>query len=70
MYELNTLDLELINGGAGKSQPKKDKSSPEAGTLARPSNGESEDGKRLNDLAFALDAFGSWLGIKVYDMLH
>lgn len=63
MYELKTFEIDFINGGAGKAQPK-------AGSLARPSNGESERGKQVNDLAFALDALGSWIGIKVYDLTH
>ena len=63
MYELNAFEIDSVNGGAGKAQPK-------AGSLARPSKGESERGKEFNDIAFALDAFGSWVGITVYDLLH
>jgi hypothetical protein len=65
MYELSLNEIDQVAGGE-----KKKKELPKPGTPKRPTNGESEKGKELNDLAFALDALGSWLGITIYDALH
>jgi hypothetical protein len=60
MQELNMLEILSVSGAGG----------PAAGTLSRPTRGESEYGKMVNDAAGALNSFGSWLGIAIYDMLH
>jgi hypothetical protein len=58
MYELNMQEVDFVAGGAP------------SGTLSRPTRGESDWGQRTNDIAGMLNDFGSWLGIKVYNMVH
>lgn len=61
MQELNMIEIGLVSGAGGM---------PASGTLARPTRGESELGKKINDLFGTATAFGSWLGIKVWDLTH
>jgi len=61
MIELSLNEIDQISGGA---------KTPKSGTLARPTRGESEKGRELNDLAGALDALGSKIGIGIYDWIH
>jgi hypothetical protein len=60
MQELTFAEIDLISGGGDAA----------SGTLARPTRGESEYGKMVNDVAGAAYSFGSWLGIKIYDIIH
>lgn len=55
MFELTMEEIDSVSGGVAK-----------AGTLARPTAGESEPGRIANDIAGALNAFGGWLGCKIY----
>jgi len=59
MIELNCHEIENVSGG----RP--------AGTLRRPvADPESELGRQINDIAGALNDFGSWLGSSIYDWTH
>ncbi len=60
MQEL-TIEEVLMVSGAGNAQ---------SGTLVRPTPGESEWGRRINDIAAAANAFGGWLGCKIWDLTH
>jgi hypothetical protein len=60
MQELTMAEVLMVSG-AGKA---------ESGTLSRPTRGESEYGRMVNDIAGALNIFGGWLGCKVWDWTH
>lgn len=64
---MRTLDIEeimVISGG-------NDCSGETSGSLQCPvPNPQSELGKSIDDVAGALNDFGSWLGDKIYDLTH
>ena len=56
MRELTLNEVESVSG---------------AGTLHDPvTNPQSEGGKFINDVAGALNEFGSWIGISIYNATH
>lgn len=56
MHVLNNVEISFVSG---------------AGTLAAPiTNPQSEFGKQVNDVASAINEFGSWLGGAIYDWTH
>ena len=72
MYELNAFEIICVSGGTKKkeSEPKGGTPEPKSGTLTRPTAGESEYGRVFNDIAGALNSFGSWLGCTAYDVIN
>jgi hypothetical protein len=62
MQELTMAEVLMVSG-AGKEKE-------ESGTLSRPTRGESEYGRMVNDIAGALTSFGGWFGCKVWDWTH
>jgi hypothetical protein len=57
MKELSMTEIDVVSGGEA--------------TLQRPiDKPESELGKQINDIAGAINSFGSFLGGKVYDWTH
>lgn len=64
MYELNDEKLGLIAGG-------NDCSGETSSSLQCPiANPQSEVGKVVDDVAGAINDFGSWLGGAIYDATH
>lgn len=77
MRELNSFEIEFVSGGGGKgggggSKPRDGGGAgqPPAGTLERPTRGESVLGQQINDVAGALNSLGHWLGPAIYDVTH
>lgn len=71
MHVLSESEITFVSGGFQNVDKKGAKTSPSPGpSMSRPTPGESERGREINDLAAALNAFGSWLGIAVYDLVH
>jgi hypothetical protein len=71
MYELTMQEVDFVAGGIDKNLPMVATPSPSPSpSLDRPTPGESEWGKMVNDVAAAATAFGSWLGGKIYDLTH
>ena len=66
MQVLSQTEIMLISGGRevvnGQRKP-----SP---SLNRPTPGESEHGREINDLFGALTSLGSWIGISLADWIH
>lgn len=60
MRELTTLEIALVGGAIRNGDP----------SLARPTRGESELGRQINDIAGMLNEFGGWLGRSIYDWIH
>jgi hypothetical protein len=65
MQLLTHSEIEFVCGAGEKSAPE-----PKPGTLERPTRGESEYGRNLNDLFGLLTSFGGWLGRTLYDVTH
>lgn len=64
MRALNLNEIAIIGGG-------NDCSGETSGSLQCPvANPQSELGKSIDDVAGGLNDFGSWLGGKIYDVLH
>lgn len=61
MRELTVKELEFVSGG---------RVNVSAPSLSKPTRGESELGKQINDIAGMLDALGSWIGISIFDWTH
>lgn len=83
MRELTAIEMGFVSGcgekGEGKEGSEKagdsggDKGKealPPAGTMSRPTRGESDWGERFNDAAGALNSLGSWIGISIYEAIH
>lgn len=65
MQALTFSEIEFICGAGDKP-----KAEPKPGTLERPTRGESEYGRNLNDLFGMLTSFGGWIGRTLYDVTH
>lgn len=72
MQVLSASEIAFVSGGIQKvSAAKLAKRDPSPSpSLDRPTPGESEVGRQINDAAAALNAFGGWLGRSLYDLLH
>jgi hypothetical protein len=73
MQLLSESEIKFVSGGfqnvEGNNKTARTSASP-GPSLSRPTPGESERGREVNDLAAALDALGSWIGIGLYDLFH
>lgn len=63
MQVLTTCEVDFVSGGQSDHYER-------PGSLSRPTRGESEWGKRFNDVAGALNSFGGWLGRTIYDLIN
>jgi hypothetical protein len=60
MRELTILEIGLVGGSIRNGDP----------SLSRPTRGESELGRQINDIAGMLNDFGGRLGRSFYDWTH
>lgn len=70
MQVLSKTEIEFVSGGFQDISRGKGAAKTPSPSLSRPTPGESEHGRELNDLAGMLTSFGSWIGITLADMVH